>query len=675
MLAPPPPTSSPYPPKPQQVCLQWKTKPPNKILSSSSELLVSRRNPNCNATQLSVPSNASTHDKTLLHRDWPALLQISIGSGDVNLGSCTPGFDEMLDRNTITWTSLINGYSLTNDAESVYRIAYQMHKLGKEFNEHTWSVILKACESRNDQINGELIHGLLIKSGVCEDVVVGTSLISMYSKSGYFENAERLFIDMTYRDVQCLNLMISEYGRAGCNEKAIRVMIELLNLGLEPNDYTLTNVLSTCNGDRDVEEGRQLHGLAIKHGFVAKSSVGNVMITMYGYYGLVEEAENGEKALRGFLEMMMFGIYPDSGCLATVLDGCLETKNLELGLQIHGMIVKLGLLLNVRVGTALVDLYAKCGKLRSARLLLNILNTLNTASFNAILIRFMEVQGDNGEDAMALFIEHRVAGLHVVAIKMGFVDDIMVANALITMYGKCGSIEDACYVFNGMNGHDSVSWNAMVSAYALNGQGRKAITLFEGMMKQGFAPDGIMILGVLQACVYCGLWEYGFSLFSAMEVKLGIRPVIEHYTRMVNLLGRSGFFREALEFINRSPFSDSPLLWRTLVHVCKLQGDLRFGKIASTHLLDLAPEEAGSYILATNMFSGGGMLDEASRVRTRMNDLKVSKEVGCSWIEIDNKTRQSSASSKDHPESRDIYAKLELLEAEMRQSSDEAFLE
>ncbi|KAK3003784.1 hypothetical protein RJ639_019709 [Escallonia herrerae] len=359
--------------------------------------------------------------------------------------------------------------------------------------------------------------------------------------------------------------MISEYGRAGCNEKAIRVMIEFLNLGLEPNDYTLSNVLSTCNGDRDVEEGRQLHGLAIKHGFVAKSSVGNVMITMYGYYGLVEEAESmfrqmdernlvswtalmsvyvqngsGEKALRGFLEMMMFGIYPDLGCLATVLDGCSETKNLELGLQIHGMIVKLGLLLDVRVGTALVDLYAKCGKLWSARIVLNILDTLNTVSFNAILIGFMEVQGDNGEDAMALFIEHRIAGmvpypitfgrllslsadqasldkgkgLHVLAIKMGFVDDIMVANALITVYGKCGSIEDAFYVFSGMNGHDSVSWNAMVSAYALNGQGRKAIMLFEGMMKQGFAPDGITILGVLQACVYCGLWEYGFLAYS-----------------------------------------------------------------------------------------------------------------------------------------------------------------
>ncbi|KAK3003782.1 hypothetical protein RJ639_019707 [Escallonia herrerae] len=143
---------------------------------------------------------------------------------------------------------------------------------------------------------------------------------------------------------------------------------------------------------------------------------------------------------------------------------------------------------------------------------------------------------------------------------------------------------------------------------------------------------------------------------------------------MVDLLGRSGFFREALEFINRSPFSDSPLLWRTLVHVWKLLGDLGFGKIASTHLLDLAPEEAGSYILASNMFFGGGMLDEASRVRTRMHDLKVSKEVGRSWIEIDNKTHQFSASSKDHPESRDIYARLDLLEAEMRQSSDEALL-
>lgn len=85
--------------------------------------------------------------------------------------------------------------------------------------------------------------------------------------------------------------MISEYGRVGYKERAIQVFLELLNLGLEPDYYTLTNILSACNGDRDMDLGRQLHGFSIKHGFLGKTSVGNAIITMYGKHGLVDEAE------------------------------------------------------------------------------------------------------------------------------------------------------------------------------------------------------------------------------------------------------------------------------------------------------------------------------------------------------------------------------------------------
>ncbi|XP_059628739.1 pentatricopeptide repeat-containing protein At2g33680-like [Cornus florida] len=745
-----PTTVFPWPSKPELAFLPLKQKPPINSLSSSCKFLY-KQGPNCNATQSFVNSRVSTSDQTLPLNDWPQVLQHSIGSGDLMLGETIHGFlvklgfqndpfsgnnlvnmyaklnrmdcaqlvfDEMLQRNTITWTSLMNGYLQMNDVESVFWIARQMYRLQEEFNEHTCSVILRACETHDDRVQGKQIHGFVIKSGFNEDVIVGTSLISMYSRSGCLEDAERLLNDLTYKDVRCLNLVISEYGRVGYSKKAIQIFLELLNSGLEPSDYTLTNVISASNGDRDVDEGRQLHGLVFKQGFLGKTSVQNAIITMYGKHGLVEEAEgvfhgidetnlvswtallsvyvkNGhsEKALSGFLEMVSLGIHMDSSCLATVLDGCSESKNLDLGHQIHGFVIKLGLLSDVNVGTALIDLYAKLRKLQSARLVMNSLQTKNITSFNAILVGFTETEGAEVEDAMFLFQELRLAGvkadsitfvqllalsayqtclvrgksLHAFAIKTGFEADLNVGNAIITMYAKCGSIQDASEAFNGMTDHDSISWNSMISAYALHGQGRKAVFLFEEIIKKGFIPDEITMLGVLQACSYSGLSEYGFCFFNEMERKYRIRPVLEHFACMVDLLGRAGFLSEALDFINKSPYSDSPLLWRTLVHVCKLCGDLSFGKIAAKHLLDLAPKEAGSYILVSNMYAEGGMLDVASKVRTRMKDLKVNKEAGCSWIEIDNKTHRFVASAKDHPESRDIYANLELLDAEMKQ--------
>ncbi|XWS59140.1 hypothetical protein CRYUN_Cryun08bG0096600 [Craigia yunnanensis] len=319
----------------------------------------------------------------------------------------------------------------------------------------------------------------------------------------------------------------------------------------------------------------------------------------------------------------------------------------------------------------------------------------------------------------------------------------MVSNAFITMYAKCGSIEDSCQMFNGMNGRDSVSWTAMVSAY-IHGLGKTALMLFEELKREGFALDEITILAPLQAFSYTGLWEDVLCLFNEMESNYGIRPVIEHFACMVELLGRAGPLPKAMNFLNNSLFPvsplrwrslvnvklqrdmdfgmlasrnlldlspeqagsyvlvsnmcagsgmldeigkvrtamndlklskvagplpkamnflnslfpDSPLLWRLLVNV-KLQRDLDFGMLASRNLLDLSPEEAGSYVLVSNMCAGSGMLDEIGKVRTAMNDLKLSQVAGCNWIEIDNKVHCFAESGKDHPESREIYAKLD----------------
>ena len=130
---------------------------------------------------------------------------------------------------------------------------------------------------------------------------------------------------------------------------------------------------------------------------------------------------------------------------------------------------------------------------------------------------------------------------------------------------------------------------------------------------------------------------------------------------MIDLLGRAGNLSKAMNMINKSPLSESPLLWRTFVNVCKLCSDLQCGMWASRKLLDLAPNEASSYILVSNMYAEGGMLEEAAKIRTAMNDLKLFKETGSSWIEIDNEVHYFIASDKNHPQSREIYANLDLL--------------
>ncbi|KAJ7972228.1 Pentatricopeptide repeat-containing protein family [Quillaja saponaria] len=728
-----------------------KTKTPNDSFSfSSCYKPICLQNRNGKRGQCSYFSLVSACEENHSSHNWPQLFQISIGSKgfvlgqtihaslvksgyhcDVFLGNnlvnlylkfnklddARKVFDEMLVKNTITWTSLMKGYLENGDFESVFLIARYMHRFGAKFNEHTCSVVLQACKSLEDQNRGEQIHAFIIKRGLDENIFVATSLVSLYSRSGCLGHAEKVFNGINYKDVRCINYMILEYGKAGIGKKAFQIFIHLLESGLEPNDYTFTNLISACNADIGANEGKQLHGLAIKYGVVGRTSVGNAVITMYGKHGMVNEAErmflqkeirsliswsallssyvkNGHarKALDLFLDILENDVQLDSGCLSVVLDGCSEWSNLQSGMQIHGISIKLGYISDVKVGTALIDLYAKCGSLRSARLVFDRNPSKTIASFNAILVGFLISNYTDYEDPMAFFSQKRLDGmrpdsitfsrllslsanlacldtgksLHAYTIKTGLDADYAVSNSVITMYGKCGRIQDAFHMFSGMNGHDSVTWNAIIQACALHGKVNKTLLLFKDMMQEGCSPDEVTILAVLQACSYSGLWETGFCLFEEMEAKYRIKPVLEHFACIVDLYGRAGKLSKAMDFISKSPFPDSPLLWRNLVNACKLRGNLQFGILASKKLLHLESSEASAYILVSNMYAEGGMPDEAAKVRTIMNDLNLVKETGSSWIKVGTEVHYFVASDKGHPESREIYAKLDLLRDEIK---------
>ncbi|KAK7278901.1 hypothetical protein RJT34_23940 [Clitoria ternatea] len=730
---------------------------PTSWLSSSSSYPIHNllpqkakapHNGNFHKPSQSPKFSVSISEPNIALHDWPQLLKFSIGSQDfmlaqaihasliksgcegdlfvdnnlVNLyskfnkmGDAHKIFDEMLVRSTVTWTTLIKGYLKSGDTESVFHVARDMCLLGDKFNEHTCSVLLQACTSPEDRVFGEQVHAFVIKNELQENVVVATSLVSMYSKSGFLSCAEKVFSGISVKDAQCINYMILEYGKAGLGEKAIWIFVDMLQSALKPNDYTFTNLISACDSSIGLSVGKQLHGLAVKYGFMSETSLGNAVITMYGQHGMIEEAERvftelGERsliswsallalyvknsyagrALEFFSNMLQNGVPLDSGCFSTVLDACSEYNNLKFGLQIHGLTTKLGHVFDVNSGTALVDLYAKCGNMQSARAAFDRLTSKTIASFNAILVGYLNSKARDVEDPMVFFSKLRfndvrpdwvtfsrllslsanqaclVAGksLHAYTIKVGLEDDTAVGNAVITMYAKCGSVQDAYKIFSIMT-PDCVTWNAIISAYALHGKGENALLLFEDMKKQGFPPDEITMLAVLQACSYSGLWETGLCLFNEMEPKYGIKPVIEHFSCIIDLLGRAGNLSKVVDIINKSPFPESSLLWRTLVNACKLCGDLQLGMSASRKLLDLAPNEASSYILVSNMYAEGGMLEEAAKVRTAMNDMRLIKETGSSWIEVDNEVHYFIASDKDHPQSREIYANLDMLKDEI----------
>ena len=200
--------------------------------------------------------------------------------------------------------------------------------------------------------------------------------------------------------------------------------------------------------------------------------------------------------------------------------------------------------------------------------------------------------------------------IHEQITKSGFQSNIFVASALVHMYAKCGSIENARNVFDKMRKKDVVSWTAMIEAYAMHGSAREALELFKQMQSSGTKPNQITLVGVLSACCHAGLIDEGWHYFNGMSQCYHIVPTMEHYSCMVDLLGRAGQLDEAEDFIKRMPIEPDVTIWRCLLGACKAHNNVKLGECVVEHLFELNPKNASPFLqLAISMLQqGGGMV-------------------------------------------------------------------
>ncbi|GAY60784.1 hypothetical protein CUMW_204750 [Citrus unshiu] len=254
---------------------------------------------------------------------------------------------------------------------------------------------------------------------------------------------------------------------------------------------------------------------------------------------------------------------------------------------------------------------------------------------------------------------------HCQTIRMGFFSYIQVANSLISMYCKCGNVEEAVYVFNNMHGKDIVSWNSMIAGYAQHGLAVRAIDLFEEMMKQRVKPDAITFLGVISSCRHGGLVEEGKVYFDSMA-KHGLKPELDHYSCVVDLLGRAGLLEEARDFIKQMPIYPNAVIWGSLLSSCRLHGGVWIGIEAAESRLLLEPECAATHVQLANLYASVRCWDQAARVRKLMKDQGLKTNPGCSWIEIMNVVYRFRAEDKSNTRLSEILPVLDFLVDQMK---------
>lgn len=335
-------------------------------------------------------------------------------------------FDRMPERDLVCWNTIIAGFAQNGLARVALDLVLRMQEEGQKPDSITVVTVLPAAANIGSWRIGKLIHGYAIRAGFELLVNISTALVDMYSKCGSVGTARLIFDRMKQRTVVSWNSMIHGYVQSGDPEEAMAIFQKMLDEGVEPTNVTVMEALHACADLGDLERGKFVHKLVDELKLGYDVSVKNSLISMYskckrvdlaakvfeGLQGktivswnamILGYAQNGRvnEALNHFCEMQSQNIKPDSFTLVSVIPALAELSVTRQAKWMHGLVIRNCLDKNVFVMTALVDMYAKCGAIRTARKIFDTMEERHVTTWNAMIDGY----GTHGlgKDAVELF--------------------------------------------------------------------------------------------------------------------------------------------------------------------------------------------------------------------------------------------------------------------------------
>ncbi|CAN0911638.1 Pentatricopeptide repeat-containing protein At4g20770 [Linum grandiflorum] len=570
------------------------------------------------------------------------------------LREATGLFKEIPEPSEVTFTVMMGGLAKSDRVAEALEMFKLMCRKGIRVDSVSLSSVLGVCaketgqnDSKDGNIHGKQVHGLGIRLGFDTNLHLGNSLLDMYAKDGDMESAEKVFANLPGYSVVSWNIMIAGYGQKCQIEKAREFLQKMQNLGFEPDEVTCINMLAACAKSGDMVTAKQMFGNISCPG----TSSWNAMLS--GYLLI----RNHDEILTLFREMQFRYVDCDRATYAIVITSCTAMGLLNAAMQVHAAWQKSSFRNDLYVASGLIALYSKCQKLEIAQCIFNNLPQLDIVCWNSIIagysinsldkeafVHFKRMQ-ENGmspnqfsyatvlSSCSKLFSSSQGRQLHSQIIKDGFINDVFVGSTLIGMYCKCGEVDESRQFFDMMPEKSIVTWNEMIHGCAQGGRGDEAVGIYREMIEVGEKPDGITFIAVLTACSHSGLVDAGLEIFDSMQQDHGVEPILDHYTCIIDALGRAGRFHEAEIIVNRMPYKDDPIIWEVLLSSCRVHDNVSLAKRAADELLRLDPRNSSPYVLLANMYTSLGRWDEAKAVREVMDDRHVTKDPGYSYVE------------------------------------------
>ncbi|KAK1363421.1 Pentatricopeptide repeat-containing protein [Heracleum sosnowskyi] len=558
------------------------------------------------------------------------------------------------------------------------------------FDPFVFASLIKACNRIGALREGKAVQCYVIKVGLDCNVYVLNSLIHFYLDCGKLLNYARVLFDTSCeRNVVTFNCMVSGYMKAGDFRVGLSLFVKLLRGGfgliLKPNYVTLVILVSGCVEFGEFYVGNVLHSYCCKTGLDLNKEVCNVLIDYYSKCGCIREAErvfsdsdkdlvswntmitgyaksgDSRKAFALYRKMRKNNIALDRVTLIGLITACAKCRDRKVGNVIHGYAKVWGMDNTVAVGTALINMYSKCGLIQYARKLFEQLPKQFIDSWNSMIHGYVECGLNN--EALDLFTQiesqklkadevtmlglilacrnsgEMHAGCHIhsyIESNSYLTGSTRLCNALIDLYAKCGSMTRAKRVFDAMPNRDVISWTSIIMGYALNGEVEEALVAFKHMDAEKIAPNSITFLGVLLACNHAGWTEAGSNLYAIMQKVYQIEPTIEHYGCMVDMNARAGLLGNAHQFVKKMSIEPNAIIWRMLMNSCRVHNhsDLLLNIVNALDILKTSsdPED---HVLFSNFFAEAEKWDDVLHQRSVMRVQEASKVAGKSSPLID----------------------------------------
>ncbi|EEF44717.1 pentatricopeptide repeat-containing protein, putative [Ricinus communis] len=481
-----------------------------------------------------------------------ALLSMYVRFSDLN--NAWNVFGRMGERNLFSWNVLVGGYAKAGFFDEALCLYHRMLWVGIKPDIYTFPCVLRSCGGANDFIRGKEIHCHVIRFGFETDVSAVNALITMYVKCGCVGSARTVFDKMLQRDRISWNAMISGYFENGECVEGLNLFLQMLELSVDPDLMTMTSVISACELLGDDRLGREIHGYVVRTGYGNDVSVHSLLIQMYASLGYWKEAEKvfsetecrdvvswtamisgyegnlmHDKALETYKNMELAGIVPDEITIACVLSACASLGQLDLGMRLHELANRMGLMSFVIVANSLIDMYSKCKCIDKALEVFHCIQDKNVISWTSIILGlrinnrsfealsfFRKMKRNLKPNSITLIsvlsacarIGALMCGkeIHAHALKTAMVYEGFLPNAILDMYVRCGKLGLALNQFN-LYKEDVAAWNILMRGYAEQGQGAMAVELFHKMIESKVNPDDVTYIALLCACSRSGMVE------------------------------------------------------------------------------------------------------------------------------------------------------------------------